>query len=474
MSQKSDRNLKAWLNYNAAQGNNWITLYRFEEMVSHSDQTYFETTPTTLVSRSRESCHLKASDLRHVYFTYMTDCLLIALIETMQGDLYLIHNTLNLNDDVPFDPTPTLTETTTDDSNLSISTMHFTDDMIDNYHKNQDDLVKKVETIEPLPQIQSVVSKLIKVNNIRHLNVCLTSRELKSIGIRYKDWLKCEFKKVQKDELAQICFLDFINIQSDTEYLDLFSQYIKQSQDVLNLTHNYSITPALLSQLTNSVTENVTQLVIHQNFQIDDFSWFRQFPKVKLLNFWYNHRIEQQHILQMTETLPDLEVFNLHSCCRVNIRLLIPLLKLANLNKLAIDDPSFWCQKSIHEVFILPDEWRNMSCSSLDKLAINSKNLTLDVLDYILIACPNLQQLVVDESILDMVSRNALGGGDTTNILTIHSWQNPNKGFQIAKKVSFKNMYKDTYNSQMFSESMLKRIKENREKSNEPEQIPLP
>ena len=40
----TDRELKAWLNYNCSQGNNWIVLYKIEEMVSHQDLTYFETT----------------------------------------------------------------------------------------------------------------------------------------------------------------------------------------------------------------------------------------------------------------------------------------------------------------------------------------------------------------------------------------------------------------------------------------------
>jgi hypothetical protein len=475
----TDRELKAWLNYNCSQGNNWIVLYKIEEMVSHQDLTYFETTSKTIVPKTKAECRLVTSDLRHVYFAYMTENILISLIETHQGDIYLIHNNLNIDDDV--DATIETTGSDTLDSapatdgeakEKDFSYVEFTDEMLDNYHQNQDNLVKKVETVESLPQVHSVISKLTKLTDIRHLPLCLSAKDMKAIGLRTKKWLECDFKKAQKEELAKICFMDFIHIGTQDEYVTLFEKYLKQCGDLLNLTHNYSVTPEILAKVSPT-SHKIRQLIVYQNFQLSDFMWMENFRSVRLLNLWYSHQIEQKHIEQMVEILPELDVFNLHSCCRVNLRILIPLLKLSKLTKLAIDDPSFWCQKSIHEVFILPNEWRNLSCASLDKLALNSKNLTLDVLDYILQVCPNLQHVLVDDGNLQMITRNIVGGNQP-ELITFHSWQSPNKGFEISKKVTFKNMYKDTYNSQMFSESMLKKIKENREKSNEVEQIPLP
>ncbi len=478
----TNRELKAWLNYNCSQGNNWIVLYKIEEMISHQDLTYFETTSTAVIPKLRADCRLVTADLRHVYFAYMTENMLISLIETHQGDLYLIHNNLNIDDDVDALPEESKQGTVTDGAGATetkagepekdFSYVEFTDDMLENYHQNQDNLVKKVESVESLPQVHSVVSKLTKLTDIRHLPLCVSAKDLKAIGLRTKKWLQCDFKKKEKEELAQICFMDFINIESQDEYVKLFEKYLKQCGDVLNLTHNYSVTPEILNQI-DPLCHKIRQLVIYQNFQLSDFIWLEKFKSVKLLNLWYSHQIEQKHIEQMVEILPELDTFNLHSCCRVNLRILIPLLKLSRLTKLCIDDRAFWCQKSIHEVFILPNEWRNLSCASLDKLAINSENLTLDVLDYILQVCPNLQHVLVDDGILQMITRNIVGGNQP-ELVTFHSWQSPNKGFEISKKVTFKNMYKDTYNSQMFSESMLKKIKENREKSQEVEQVPLP
>ena len=467
----TDKRLKAWLNYNCSQGNNWITLYKFSEIVAHGDVQYHETNSSGKPIKV-PAISISPTSLRHIYFTYMTESLLITLVETVEGFLYLISNKLTINeDDVENDPNQ---KNPQQDTTKDSITATFTDDMIENYKTNDDNIVTKVETIAPLPQLQSIDSKIYKLTNIKHLQYCLTNKEMKLIGAPPKVWIKASLKKLQSDDLLKISFMDFINVKTDDEYIALFQKYIDQSANssqspgTLNLIHNYSITSDILSRCHSA---KINQIIVYQNYQIDDFDWLKKYPNIKLVNLWYDHRIEQKHVQQICNILPDLEVFNIHYCCRVNIRILIPLLKLKHLQKLLIDDSYFWCQKSIHELFILPHEWKAIDCPSLQKVAINSKNLTLDVVDYIFSSCRGLQQILVDEDILKMVTRSIITGYNKDEPITFHSWQNPEKGFEIYKNVTFKNLFKDTYNSQLFSESMLKKIKENREKNNEPEQI---
>lgn len=469
-TQHKDKYLKAWLNYNCTQGNNWIVQYRLADMVSHGQLTYYETNDVKYEMKPQTQCQLNPADMRHIYFTYMTQDLLITLIETKQGELYLIHNSMDLVEPQEPETTPIIDE----NDHSSHKTIEFKDSMVDNYQETMDNAVIKVNNIASLPEIKSINSKIFLVKNIKHLINCLKSSELKAIGLRKKKWLAHDFKKNQKDEIDKISFLDLIKTKSPEAYLCGLKIYITQSKNTLNLTHNYSVTPELLNQLTCEQTKDIKELILTQSFQLNDFSWLSKFPNVKLLNFWYTQGLEQRHIEQICDILPNIEVINLHACCRINIRVLIPILKLKNLQKLAIDDEHFWCQKSIHELFILPHEWKNIYCESLEKIAINSTNLTLDVLDYILVSCPNISQIIVDDNILNMVSRNIIPGNDKKQIITVHSWQHPNKGFQIHKKVTFKNLFKDTYSSQLFSESMLKKIKEQRASRNEPEPIPIP
>lgn len=464
-----DKYLKAWLNFNCTQGNNWIVQYRLSEMISHGNLTYYETSDHGHINKHKDECGLKAIDVRHIFFTYMTGDLLITLVETYTGALYLIHNSMNL-----IEPEEIVTPIEENKSDASVHTVEFKDDMIKGYQEELDNAVIKVNDLPALPKLQSITSKIYLLQNIKHILTCLTGGELKHIGIRKKNWSAADLKKIQKDEIDKLSYLDLIKIDSEKTYLYGLKNYISQVGQILNLTHNYSVTPAILNQLKPKDTIRVKELILNQNFQLDDFSWLKNFPNLRLLNFWYAHRIEQSHIEQIVDILPEIEVINIHYCCRINIRVLIPILKLSNLQKIAIDDAHFWCQKSIHELFILPHEWKNIYCETLEKVAINSTNLTLDVLDYILTSCPKVSQFLVDDNILNMVSRNVIPGNDKGQLMTIHSWQHPNKGFQIHKNITFKNLFKDTYSSQLFSESMLKKIKEQREMKNEPEPIPIP
>lgn len=468
MSKPTQKQLKAWLNYNCSQGNNWITLYKIEEMISHKDKLYFETEKDDkIIPKKPEECKLVAKDMSHVYFTYMTESLMISLIETSDSKLYLIHNQLNVTDENDDDNTDEQDKGLTD---KKLDVVEFKDEMVDNYKQSSETKLTKVINTPKLPQVHAIESKIYYLKELKHLLNCLSGKDLKAIGIRSKKWFQCELKKNQKEELGKMSYMDFIGISDEDHYVDQLNKYVDQSGEVLNLTNNYSVTPKLLGMM--NLNKKVKQVIINQNFQIDDYDWLKKLPNVQLLNFWYNHRLEYKHVEQIVDILPELEVFNLHSCCRVNIRMLIPILKLKHLNKLAIDDVQFWCQKSIHELFILPDEWKDIYCGSLQKIAINSKNLTLDVVDYILHSCPSIQQFLVDDDILNMISRNVITGYDKETI-TFHSWQQPNKGLQINKRITFKNMFKDTYNTQLFSESMLRKIKEHKEKTGEKDQIPI-
>jgi hypothetical protein len=152
---------------------------------------------------------------------------------------------------------------------------------------------------------------------------------------------------------------------------------------------------------------------------------------------------------------------------------MIPLLKLRELECITINDPEFWCQKGRYELFILPEEWKGLDCPSLQQISINSTNLTLDIIDYLINACSDLHQITVDDEILKQVSENIVEGHQTDNQLIFNSWKTPNKGISVPQRVSFTHLIKDTYDSQMFSDSMLKKIEEIRQMKGEKEQTPI-
>ena len=432
--------LKAWLNYNCTQGNNWIVKYQFDAIVSHAGRQMIE-----LGSEGKDL--LTSQDLSHIYLTYMTQNRLITLIETYQGQLYLIDNQLNLEPEA--------------------------DPVVSSLDVDSTSAMKSVNDVVPLPNLTQVTSKIYHLRDLKQIRQCLSSKEMKLLGVRYGDWLNLDLKKVQKDELSHTNFLDFIHLHEPTAYVSLLNQFFEEAQEAVSLQHNYSVTPALLDQMTDHL--GLKQITIYQNFQIDDFTWLRHLPNLRVINLFYNHQMEQRHFEQIVQVVPGLVVFNVHCCTRINLRVLIPIFKLRNLEILWIDDEQFWCQKSVYEVFISSQEWKSLEAPSLRQLIINSTNLTLDVIDYLMTACENLQQMSVDESILKDIASNINSGFDKTHPLIFNSCQNPNKGFKIYQKVSFNHLFKDTYNEDgnLFSESMLKKIAERRALTGEKEQTPI-
>jgi hypothetical protein len=478
-----DRVKSAWLNYNCAQSNNWITLYKFNEIANHPERRVYETTKDELGIK-RVACatlgvpELTIDNLSHIYFTYMTESKLITLVKMCNGEIYLINNSVELiensNENGVVDGVGNGSES--ENQPEKPKTLEFKDEMIE---KGIPGTATPLTCVglndgtsggmsESLPQMASVASEVTRLCNLGEICQILSAKELKLIGLRRKDFLKSDLKKVQRDELSRTCFLDFVGLQDDgdVKYLTILKRFVasaSQTNGQLNFTHNYTLRAKYLSMLNMAETKNVTSLSINQNFLIDDYAWLAKFPTVRALSFWYNHRLDLPLVQQICQMMPQLEVINFHGCCCINLRILLPLLKLRNLVKIAVDDPMFWCQKGIHELFILPEEWKTLHSDSLEKIAINSDNLTLDVIDYIIGVCPKLQQFIISDKLLPMISRNATSGYQP-NIVSFHSWDSPNKGLQFHRNIRFKGMFKDTYNAQMFSESMLRQIQANRDK----------
>ena len=186
--------------------------------------------------------------------------------------------------------------------------------------------------------------------------------------------------------------------------------------------------------------------------------WLIKFPNLKILDIVNHQGFENHHFDQIYQILEHLSVINFHLCCRLTLRILIPLFKITGLQKLMIDYESFWCQKGPRELFIHPDEWKSMTVLQLDSLAINSENMTLDVIDYILGACPTLKHLIVNDIVVTEIGQQ-LKESFEPHKLKITSWSDPTRGLEFKYRPKFRQMHKDAYGQTMFSKSMMNMIK---------------
>ena len=82
-------NQEAWVNYNCKQTNNWIVLHNYLEIISHKDVKYYcndvESTYPTNIGQT----------VKHIYFTYITDQLLLTLVRTDTDKILFIRNEVN-------------------------------------------------------------------------------------------------------------------------------------------------------------------------------------------------------------------------------------------------------------------------------------------------------------------------------------------------------------------------------------------
>ena len=124
------------------------------------------------------------------------------------------------------------------------------------------------------------------------------------------------------------------------------------------------------------------------------------------------------------------------------------------------DNPRLSCQENTFTTVIGPNEWSEMSNTSLELLMINSDNLTLDFISYLLSSFNIVNRFVIAMAVLEKV-RNDMHPGYERESITFQTFEDSKIGFKINKSIKFSNLLKDRYNDEPFSESMMRVIRSN-------------
>lgn len=404
--------------------NNWILLMNYESIINHTDRKIYQIDDKgDLV----DSDTTEINKLCHIYFSYMTDKLLVALVLTTNGQLVLINNQVKIDDTV--------------------------DTQYDPIDPNEEEVIRLNAKIE-LPVITGVNSTLYIIKDAKDLmNVRIMSNATrKAIGI--KEWYQNTGKRYNYQNFGYWSFFEKFNTTNIYEW-------IKQCGSTVDFSNNYILSDRDLIKLPEIYT--VTSIKLSQNCQITNFDWMSRFPLLSELFIDQCQQIDLSNIANIYKVAKGLRTLNIKYCCSINIRILLDLLKSNNLQHIAIDYPNFYCQVSEKEVLISRNEWRIINNSSLKTLFINSENMTVDVIDYIIKACTELKDIYLDDNILKLVAKNIVFNEDSvneTNVVNFHSAVDFRKGFKASRPMTFKNMFKNNV-SAPFSKSMLNRIRQN-------------
>ena len=411
------------------QNNNWILQLNYQDVVSHVERKMQTFVQGRLVQHTQTREGGLCGPPVHIYFNYMTNDRLVALVATESNDLILIDNMCEIDTSQGEAP-PTPPSKGVMGEEAAPPTI-------------------KLNEVS-LPKIKGVKSVLTYLTSVSDL----ASRELfsrsfqKTLGI-FKWWEKCNNQKESTTTLPLPLLLLKVPHQQRVVFLHT---------NKLDLTGVLSLTDTMLEELP--VNENVNYIVLDQNCQIGSFKWLARFKGLTILELHQCQQINNGHIAEICQNVRGLEAIILDHCCGLNIRCVLPLLNLTKLRLIKVNYPNFSCQPSEKEVYVTKTEWSNHCSYSLEQLEIDSTSMTLDVLDYLIKSCPNVKTLSVSDETLRDVAKNAVF--DDTNkrvedALNFHQASDPRKGIRASRPIRFKNMFKDNF-SMPFSKALLAKI----------------
>jgi hypothetical protein len=127
-------------------------------------------------------------------------------------------------------------------------------------------------------------------------------------------------------------------------------------------------------------------------------------------------------------------------------------MSLKNIRRVSFDNKLMHCQTNIYQGLITNKEWDVLYNSSITDLLINSDNLTIDLIDYILKAFTNLDRFLLNSIVLKKLYPCIIEGNGPEKI-AFQSSDNPKEGYSAKKDIHLKNKLKNRFEEPM-SESM--------------------
>ena len=411
--------------------NNWILLLNYLRVVGHGSKIVQKLNSGDQIEPAQLS---EPVDLMHIFFNYMTDKQLVALVLTKAGQFVLINNQMEIEEDQAFKDGNKEQEQEEDDA---------------------DEIIRA--SIKPLlPKIKGISSILTVISQPSQLTDrrLLSNNMQKIIGI--KDW----HKKLPVQQNVNSNHLDYASFFGLKTLSPAIYQWVKQSGSVVDFEFQYYLNEHQLSELPDMT--DVKTVKFSQNCQIGNFDWLKRFPNVLHLIIDQCQQIDETLFRTICQACPNLESVTIRFCCGINVRIFLELLKLDRLQKVVIDFPNFYCQVSANDALVSKKEWSSAHSFSLHSLFLNSENLTLDVLDYLLKSCSDLRDIYLNDNILKMVAKNIMFNEHDVredNTINFHSATDFRKGFKASRPLTFKNMFKN-YLTAPFSKSMLENIRQ--------------
>lgn len=458
------RAVKYWLVKNSTRSNCWIVYTQIDNMLSHPGRTCCNIKGNMI---SPDEITISKNTLKYVYSVYMTEKILIALVEAYDGSVYIIKNRNRLAKVKQEEENEKVSKEGGNEANKGgdeikeNSGVDGEDDGKDDGEDGEEDGVKEVDIRNiDATQIEPIKSMIIKAPNL----VSAINGLPKSIRhlIRVTKTHKMSLNKMELERLNEVLAIDFMDCIGNTEAMTaLWNKYLKQCVQrdanlkracVVDLSGNFNITPEVLASGDPQWMSKIREVVVYQNSQLVTWNWLKAFTNLRVLSFWQIFQINNEHITDVCKICPVLESVSIHDCMQINNRALLPMLLKPSITKICLDNRVMICQTNTHQGVITNKEWNSVINTNLEYLFINSDNLTNDVIDNVIGSCSHLKKFLMNTLVLKRLKENLIEGTDKTEI-TFQSSDDLKLGFKARRDIKIKNLLRDRY-EEPFSESM--------------------
>jgi hypothetical protein len=427
----NDRQYKYWLTRNCARDCCWVVGARLGEMISHPDTKFFDQKGKKL-----DKISLTHQSLEYIYFAVFDNDRLITLVEDPTG-FYLIENTK----EVLTDGKNGEDGNDGDNGNGNGKNSKKEDDRDD--EEDEEDEINIASVIRFSPTLDGILGTM-------------TTGKRKQLGLKKRD--KAKLKPRDTTALKGVVHIDLIN-QPMEKKQSLWNTFIKQCDDTLDLSGFHTLP---LSIVENGIgSRKIATIILYQNINLYSFAWIKKFPRANLLSIWMINMVDDKSLESLVGNCTQLETVEIHNCYQVTGRALITLSKLVMLSKILIDNEQLSCQENPFSTVIKREEWQQIenNSSPLELLLLNSSNLTLDYIDFVLGSFKHLKKFVMNTIILEKLYKNSYSGSEKEEVI-FQSFNDPSRGYIRKRDVRVYGLLCSQVDDNVFSDSMLNKIAE--------------
>jgi hypothetical protein len=201
------------------------------------------------------------------------------------------------------------------------------------------------------------------------------------------------------------------------------------------------------------VNKKITEVILSRNFNITDFVCLRKFPNLSRLLIHDCPQITDSTIF--FDESNKIDIIEFHNCS-VTLKL-FTFIYLYNFKEIIITG-DFETKENETVLLVKNAQWKNISNSTVEKIVINDSNISIDVIDYLLISFTNVKFFIISPMVYENVNKYASSGINNQDVIFIDV-TNISNCFSLKRDIKFIGLNKNSMQSP-YSEAFLEKMKQ--------------